>query len=150
LIDATISDFDQIGNNKAGKIDYQSKTYGWNKWGDLITANKPANELAHYADQFYAGKAAVVTNKIGKGTVTYIGIDTDDLQLERDVLRKVYEQAGTTTENYPEGIYVQWRDGFWVAVNYTSNDYTLNLPANAKIILGEKLLKSPGVTVWKE
>ena len=150
LIDATISDFDQIGNNKAGKIDYQSKTYGWSKWGDLITANKPANELAHYADQFYAGKAAVVTNKSGKGTVTYIGVDTDDLQLERDVLRKVYEQAGATTENYPEGIYVQWRDGFWVAVNYTSNDYTLNLPVNAKIILGEKLLKSPGVTVWKE
>lgn len=150
LIDATISDFDQLQPNMKGKIDGQSKSYSWNKWGDLITANKPGNVLAHYADQFYAGKAAVVSNKIGKGTVTYIGVDTDDLQLERDVLRKVYEQAGATTENYPEGIYVQWRDGFWVAVNYTSNDYTLNLPANAKIILGEKLLKSPGVTVWKE
>lgn len=150
LIDATISDFDQLLPNMKGKIDGQSKTYNWNKWGDLITTNKPANVLAHYADQFYAGKAAVITNKIGKGTVTYIGVDTDDLQLERDVLQKVYEQAGASTENYPEGIYVQWRDGFWVAVNYTSKEYTLNLPANAKIILGEKTLKSPGVTVWKE
>ena len=150
LIDATISDFDQLLPYAKGKIEGQSKSYSWNKWGDLITANKPANVLAHYANQFYAGKAAVVSNKIGKGTVTYIGVDTDDLQLERDVLRKVYEQVGATTENYPEGIYVQWRDGFWVAVNYTSNDYTLNLPANAKIILGEKTLKSPGVTVWKE
>ena len=150
LIDASISDFDQLLPSVKGKIDFQSKNYTWNMWGDLITANKPENERAHYSDQFYAGKAAVVKNRIGKGTVTYIGVSTDNLQLERDVLRQVYEQAGATIENYPEGIYVQWRDGFWVAVNYSSNEYTLNITASAKIILGEKILKSPGVTVWKE
>ena len=150
LIDATISDFDQLLPAAKGKIEYNSNTYTWNTWADLVTANKPENEPAHYTDQFYAGKAAVVTNKIGKGTVTYIGVYTDDLRLERDVLRKVYEQAGATTENYPEGVYVQWRDGFWVAVNYTSKDYTLNLPENALILQGEKILKSPGVTIWKE
>jgi beta-galactosidase len=150
LIDATISDFDQLLPSAKGKIEYNSNTYTWNTWADLVTANKPENEPAHYTDQFYAGKAAVVTNKIGKGTVTYIGVYTDDLRLENDVLRKVYEQAGATTENYPEGIYVQWRDGLWVAVNYTSKDYTLNLPENALILQGEKTLKSPGVTIWKE
>lgn len=150
LIDATISDFDQLLPDGIGKVDYQSKTYKWNNWADLITANKPENELAHYADQFYAGKAAVVTNKFGKGTVTYIGVDTDDAALERDVMRRVYEQAGASTENYPEGIYVQWRDGFWVAVNYSSNDYNLNLPAKTKIIMGENTLKPAGVTVWKD
>jgi len=150
LIDATISDFDQLLPNTTGKIAYNSKTYNWNMWADLITANQSENEPAHYTDQFYAGKAAVVKNKIGKGTVTYIGVETDDSQLERDVLRQVYEQAGATTEDYPEGVYVQWRDGFWVAVNYTSKDYTLDLPENARIIFGEKTLKSPGVTVWKD
>jgi len=150
LIGATISDFDQLMPYSKGKIDAQSKNYTWNMWGDLITSNKPENELAHYSDQFYAGKAAVVKNKIGKGTVTYIGVSTDDMQLEREVLRKVYEQAGASTENYPEGIYVQWRDGYWVAVNYTSKDYTLNIPANASILLGDKILKSPGVTIWKD
>ena len=119
-------------------------------WADVITANKPENETAHYTDQFYKGKAAVVKNKIGKGTVTYIGVSTSDGKLERELLRNVYEQAGATTENYPEGVYVQWRDGYWVAVNYTSKDYLLNLPETAKIILGEKNLKSPGVTIWKE
>jgi beta-galactosidase len=150
LIDATISDFDQLLPDMIGKVDYQSKTYNWNNWADLITSNKPENELAHYSDQFYAGKAAVVTNRIGKGTVTYIGVDTDDELLERDVMRKVYAQAGISTENYPEGIYVQWRDGFWVAVNYSSNDYELSLPESAKIILGENTLKPAGVTVWKD
>ena len=150
LIDATISDFDQLLPTMKGNIVSQSKNYTWNLWGDLITANKPENETAHYADQFYKGKAALVKNKIGKGTVTYIGVSTVDGQLERDVLQQVYKQAGATTENYPEGVYVQWRDGFWIAVNYTSKEYTLDLPANAGIISGEKILKSPGVTVWKE
>ena len=150
LIDASISDFDQLLPGMKGKLEYQSKSYNWNKWGDLITANRPENELVHYSDQFYAGKAAVVTNKIGKGTVTYIGVDSDDSTLERAVLRQVYERAGASTENYPEGVYVQWRDGLWIAVNYTSKEYTLNLPALAQIISGQKILKSPGVTVWKE
>jgi len=150
LIDATISDFDQLLPSMKGNIDLKSKNYTWNMWADVITANKPENETAHYTDQFYKGKAAVVKNKIGKGTVTYIGVSTSDGKLERELLRNVYEQAGATTENYPEGVYVQWRDGYWVAVNYTSKDYLLNLPETAKIILGEKNLKSPGVTIWKE
>jgi len=150
LIDATISDFDQLLPTMKGNIESRSKSYSWNMWADIITANKPENETAHYSDQFYKGKAAVVKNKIGKGTVTYIGVSTVDGQLERDVLQQVYKQAGATTENYPEGVYVQWRDGYWIAVNYTSKEYTLDLPANAGIITGEKILKSPGVTVWKE
>jgi len=150
LIDATISDFDQLLPTMKGNIESRSKSYSWNMWADIITANKPENETAHYSDQFYKGKAAVVKNKIGKGTVTYIGVSTVDGQLERDVLQQVYKQAGATTENYPEGVYVQWRDGYWIAVNYTSKEYTLDLPANAGIITGEDILKSPGVTVWKE
>jgi len=150
LIDATISDFDQLLPSMKGNIESQSKSYSWNLWGDVITANKPQNEMPRYTDQFYKGKAAVVKNKIGKGTVTYIGVSTLDGQLERDIMQQVYEQAGATTENYPEGVYVQYVKGFWVAVNYTSKEYKLNLPENANIILGDKILKSPGVTVWKD
>ena len=82
--------------------------------------------------------------------MTYIGVSTVDGQLEREVMQQVYEQAGASTENYPEGVYVQYVKGFWVAVNYTSKEYTLDLQSNASLIMGEKILKSPGVTVWKE
>ena len=150
LIDAKIGNFDHLPSNVEGKISGLNKTYSWNNWADLIDVNQKKNILATYADQFYAGKAAVVVNKLGKGTVTYIGVDTDSGDLERDVLRKVYEQAGATTENYPEGVYVQWRDGFWVAVNYSSNDYQLEIPAKAEILIGNGTLKPAGVTVWKE
>lgn len=150
LIDAKIDNFDHLPANVEGKIKGLGKTYSWNNWADLVQANQKKNVLATYADQFYAGKAAVVTNTVGKGTVTYIGVDTDDASLERDVLRKVYEQAGAATENYPEGVYVQWRDGFWIAVNYSSTDYQLEIPPKAEILIGNSTLKPTGVTVWKE
>jgi len=150
LIDAEIENFDHLLPNAKGTIEGFDKEYYWNNWADLVNANNPENVLATYTNQFYAGKAAVVTNKIGKGTVTYIGVDTDDAQLEKDVLRKVYTQVNITTENYPEGVYVQWRDGFWVAVNYSSKDYELKIPTKANFIIGDIVVKPGGVSVWTE
>jgi len=70
--------------------------------------------------------------------------------LEKAVLKKVYDQAGIATENYPEGVMMDWRDGFWVGVNYSGNIYNVSTPANAKILIGSKTLKPADVVVWKE
>lgn len=151
LIDANIDDFDQLLPSSKGTIKGFEKEYYWNNWGDLVNANNYKNVLATYSNQFYAGKAAVVTNKIGKGTVTYIGVDTDDAQLEKEVLRKVYNQANITTENYPEGVYLKWHDGFWTAVNYSSDNYEIKkIGTKAKLLIGSKIVEPGGVTVWKE
>ena len=151
LIDASIEDFDQLLPHSQGTIKSDDKIYYWNNWADLINANNPKNVLASYTNQFYSGKSAVVTNKIGKGTVTYIGVDTDDAELEKDILRSVYDQASIGIENYPEGVYVQWRDGFWVAVNYASDNYELTkIPAKAKILIGSTVVEPGGVTIWTE
>ncbi len=150
LIDAKIEYFDHLLPHSKGTIKSHKKEYYWNNWADLVEANHPENVLATYTNQFYAGKAAVVTNKIGKGSVTYIGVDTDDAQLEKDILKSVYDNAQISTENYPEGVYVHWRDGFWVAVNYSSKPYNLNLSSHSKLIIGEQVLPSGGVTVWTQ
>ena len=50
--------------------------YAWGSWADILEPQPGTTTLATYADQFYAGKAAAVTHKLGKGTVTYIGVDT--------------------------------------------------------------------------
>ncbi len=150
LIDATIEDFDHLLPQDKGTINAFGKEYYWNNWADLLQANKAENVLATYTDQFYAGKNAVVRNKLGKGTVTYIGVDTDEGQLEKDVLRMIYRQANISTEDYPEGVYVQWTKGFWVAVNYSSEDYRLEIPENSKILTGTHIVKPGGVTVFQK
>lgn len=150
LIGARIEATDMLSNSRSGEILMNSGIYKWNNWADLLVPEKNTDILATYSNQFYKGKAAVVRHKIGKGSVTYIGADTDDSRLEKDVLRNIFAGANVSTENYPEGIYVYWRDGFYVAVNYSSVNYEMELPNQAKILVGKKVLEPAGVLVWRE
>jgi beta-galactosidase len=150
LIGAHLKATDMLSGYAKGDILMKSTHYNWNNWGDLLVADKSTEVLASYDNQFYKGKAAVVKHKIGKGSVTYIGVDTDDSNLEKDILRTTYNESGATTEDYPQGVYVYWRDGFYIAVNYSSDNYTMNLPATAKILIGENVLKPTDVLVWSE
>jgi len=122
--------------------------FQWNTWGDVLEPGAGTESLATYADQFYAGKTAVTYRKLGKGSVTYVGVHTTDGQLEKNVLREVMRRAGVTTENYPAGVYVTWRDGFWVGVNYSSTPVDLNIPNGANVLLGNRTLKPADVIVW--
>jgi beta-galactosidase len=150
LIGAHLIATDMLSGYAKGEILMKSSKYNWNNWADLLQPESKTEVLATYDNQFYKGKAAVVKRNVGKGSVTYIGIDTDDSKLEKDILLDIYTKAGATTEDFPEGIYVYWRDGFYVAVNYSSNNYEMNIPATAKILVGEKLLNPAGVLVWSE
>ncbi|MBN2410142.1 beta-galactosidase [candidate division KSB1 bacterium] len=150
LIGAKIEFYDLLPGNIKGQIGMDGRKYEWHVWGEILEPHKNSKTLAVYENQFYSGKAAAVTRNPGKGTVTYIGADTDDGALEKDILRKIYINAGVKINNYPPGIYVEWRDGFWTAVNYSGRSFNLDIPDNAKILFGEKTLTSPGVTVWLE
>lgn len=150
LTGASIQGIDMLSPYGNGEVLMDPQQYKWNNWAELLEAQKNTQVLATYNNQFYKGKAAVVKHKVGIGTVTYIGVDTDDFTLEKEILRKTYEAGGATTEDYPEGVYVYWRDGFHIAVNYSSNEYSMNLPGNTQILIGEKTIKPAGVLVWKE
>jgi len=150
LIGARVKATDMLAAYAQGNIVMNSTNYKWNNWADLLEPDESTETLATYDNQFYKGKAAVVTHKVGSGSVTYIGADTDDSKLEKDVMQKVFAGANTSVENYPEGIYVYWRDGFYVAVNYSSENYSMQVPATGKILIGEKTMKPAGVLVWVE
>ena len=150
LIGAKIPFYDLLPDSVQGTIRFGSTSYKWNNWADMLEANPGTEVWATYTNQFYAGKTAITHRKSGKGTVTFVGPDTDNGLLEKAVLKKVYDQAGIATENYPEGVMMDWRDGFWVGVNYSGNIYNVSTPANAKILIGSKTLKPADVVVWKE
>lgn len=150
LIGAQVMASDMLSAHSKGDILMKGKHYNWNNWADLLLPDQNTEVLASYDNQFYKGKAAVVKRRIGKGSVTYIGADTDDSNLEKDILRSIYADAGASTEDYPQGVYVYWRDGFYMAVNYSSADYTMKIPETSKVLVGEKILKPAGVLVWSE
>jgi beta-galactosidase len=149
LVGADVAFFDLLLERGNGEVEAKGKRYAWNAWGDVLEPAAGTETLATYANQFYAGKAAAVSRKLGKGTVTYVGVQTKDGALERDLMRAIYTRAGVSTESYPPGVYVTWRDGFWVGVNYSSEPVELPAPAGTKLIVGQQPLRPADVVVWR-
>ncbi|MEI8272819.1 MAG: beta-galactosidase [Paludibacter sp.] len=149
LIGVKIAMNDMLDSKMKAKISFNGNSFIWNIWADILEPNAGTETWATYSDQFYAGKAAVVHRKLGKGTVTFIGVDSNDANFEKEVLKKVYETAGIGIQELPEGVILNWRDGFFIANNYSSSNVTLEIPANANILVGTKDLTPAGVLVWK-
>jgi len=149
LFGTEVESYDLLMPHSPGKIKFNNQEFAWTSWGDLLKPFAGTETLATFEGDFYAGTPAIVFHKLGKGTVTYIGVDSQSGDLERQVLTKLYKQQGIPVENYPEGIMVEYRDGFGIAVNYSDKIYEMNLPSNAEILIGTKSMKTADVLVWK-
>ncbi len=142
--------YDLLPESRESIVSMDNQSYAWNNWADILEVNNKTEVWATYTDQFYKGKPAVISRKAGKGTVTYIGPDTDDGKLERDALKKVYQRAGIGILDLPEGVLVEWRHGFGIGLNYSSQNQSIPVPAKAKVLIGRKELKPADVVIWQE
>jgi len=149
LLGAEIKSYDLLMPHSPDKIRFNNQDYEWTSWGDLLEPFPDTETWATYQGDFYAGTPAVISRKLGKGTVTYIGVDSKKGDLEMQVLTKLYKRQGIPVENYPEGIMVEYRDGFGIALNYSDKVYEMNLPAGAEILIGNKAIKTADVLVWR-
>lgn len=132
-----------------GKVIMQEKGYNWNTWGEILSIAGNSEIWAEYSDEFYAGKPAVTHRKYGKGTVTYIGVDSEEGTLERDILKRVYSDHGIDTMDLPAGVLVEYRNGLGIVLNYTDKPYTFSLPDGAECVIGSEEIPTAGVLVFK-
>ena len=149
LIGAKVDAFDQLAPGEEGKVAFDGEMYVWKTWGDQLSPFPQTEVWATYADQFYKDKACIVKNSIGKGHVYYIGVLSKSKDLEKQVLRKIYQENNAYILDLPDYFFVEYRDGYWVAVNYTSDNVEAPIPLNGKIILGTRLVPPAGVVVWR-
>jgi beta-galactosidase len=150
LIGASIPAYDVLPEPIQAKIEANGKSFEWGAWGDQLDPRAGTTVLAKYADQFYAEKAAATTHALGKGTVTYIGVDSLNGDFEKEMLSQTFVQAGVKIQDYADQFFVDWRDGFWIATNFSSREQTAPIPAEAKVIIGSRMLQPAGVAVWME
>lgn len=143
-----VEGFDQLPSSDKAYVDFEGKTYAWNIWGDMLSPSHETQVWAKYADQFYKDTPCVTFRKHKKGSVCYIGVMSEDFKLEEDVLRKFYRQAGADVLELPDYFFVEYRDGHFIAVNYTSENVNIPLSNKDKIVMGEKTVKPGHVTVW--
>jgi beta-galactosidase len=156
----TILMFDQLPPDKQNAISFDGKNYNWNLYADIITPDKNVSVWGTHVknltasvsgrdEPFYHGTAAITHNKLGKGTVTYVGTITTERELEKTVLQKVMRTANAKPMDLPFYVFVEWRDGCWVAVNYTSEIFKAPITANQKILAGRAELRPGDYCVWK-
>lgn len=149
LIGAKIDYFDQLPPDKISLIEIEDKKYAWNVWADIITPNPNTKSMAKHAEQFYVGKTVATLNSVGKGEVMYVGFHSIDGYAEEKLLRSFYLRNNAQILDLPDYVFVEWREGYWVAVNYSSEKYELEIATNQQIVLGERIISPGAVTVWK-
>jgi beta-galactosidase len=149
LIGASIEFYDLPMSKVPDSVWMGNQHYAWKTWGEILKPMANTNVYATYQGDFYAGKPAVTVRELGKGKVLYVGVDSEKGLLEKDVLKVYYATLNIPVENLPEGVTVEYRDGFGIGVNYSDKVYHMNIPEGAKVLIGSKDLPTAGVVVWK-
>ena len=149
LIGGAIPKYDALPVGRDGKVSAAGKLYGWGSWADILEPRPGTEVLATYADQFYKSSAAATSHKLGKGRVIYIGVDSLDGELENDLLWKVYDIGGAKPAKLALNLMVDWRDGFWVATNFTDTDQSVPAARGTKMLVGAAVIPPGGTAVWQ-
>ena len=102
--------YDLLLSQDPGQVKMDGKVYTWNTWGEILQPGASNEVWATYTNEFYEGKPAVTFRKLGKGSVTYIGVDSSDGALERQVLDKLYSRLQIEVMNLPYGVTMEYRN----------------------------------------
>lgn len=149
LIGAKVDCFDQLSPDEEANVFFDGGDYTWNVWGDQLSPFPGTKIWGIYSDQFYKGKPCIIKKGLGKGAVYYIGVISKNKDLEKRILRKIYQENNAIILDLPDYFFVEYRDGYWVAVNYTSEAVNAPIKDRDIIVLGTKLVPPGGVVVWK-
>lgn len=141
--------YDLLLPDEPGTVEMEGNAYSWNTWGEILRPGDGVEVWATYQDEFYAGKPAVTTRRLGKGSVTYVGVDSTDGTLEREVLRKLYDRSGIGIMELPYGVTLEFRNGLGIVLNYLDRPYHFALPKGATAVIGEEDIPTAGVLVFR-
>jgi len=149
LIGAKIDFYDLLQPRTPDYISFEGEQYPWTSWGEILVPDRDTETWATYRGDFYEGRPAITHRKLGNGTVTYIGVDSHGGALEKAAIEKLYGRLGIELLELPAGVYVEYRDGFGIAVNYSDRTQRLALTQSAQFLIGGVDVPTGGVAVWK-
>ena len=140
--------YDLLLPDEPGVVKMGDNHYRWNTWGEILRPAKGTQVWATFEEEFYAGKPAVTTRRLGRGTVTYVGVDSTDGALEKAVLQRLYDALHIPVLDLPYGVTMEYRNGMGIVLNYGDKPYRFELPEGAKVLLGEEEIPTAGVLVF--
>jgi beta-galactosidase len=151
LIGASIPFYDHLPPSRSGQVKMNTSNYAYSSWGEIIEANPKDSVqiLASYDSEFYRMKAAVIKNDLKAGSVFYLGVTTQDFELEKEVVKQACILGKLKITPLPKFVYQERRGNLCISVNYSSETTTLELPKNTSLLMGSLDLKPGEVVVWK-
>lgn len=141
--------YDLLLPDSLGLVTMDDKFYKWNTWGEILIPGSKNEVWATYSEEFYEGKPAVTFKQDAAGSVTYIGVDTKNGELEHDVLNKLYKRLNIDVMDLPYGVSVEYRNGLGIVLNYSDKPYHFQLPEGGKVIIGKEEISPVDVMVFK-
>jgi beta-galactosidase len=69
--------------------------------------------------------------------------------LEAKLLHKVYQDNGARPAALPINFLIDWRDGFWVAANFTDSPQHVPAQPEVPFLVGSEVINPGGVAVWQ-
>ena len=131
---ARVVEYDPLGTDTAA-VTLDGVRFGVTRWADILETDG-AEVIGTYADQYYAGSAAITRNRFGAGAVYYVGtLGGGDMRAHL-ARRMLSEAALPFREGLPEGLEVVNRtDGerrFTFLFNNSPS--TVDLPWNGRVL----------------
>jgi beta-galactosidase len=152
MIGASIEAYDGLREGKFGKIKFEGQEFSWGVWGDQLVPNPGTEVLATYADQFYAGAAAITQNELDRGTVSYFGVFSEPPLVEQ-FTQSLARSIGTERVNFealPNRVRVLRRGPYRIAMNYQDQPVATPARQGARFLVGSPQLAPADVAVWEE
>lgn len=149
LTGQTLDFFDLLLSGQPGTVEMGGKSYQWVSWGEILKPSDQTETLAVFKNEFYEGSAAVTFRSMGKGSVTYVGVDSRAGDLEYDILSRLYEKRNIPVLNLPYGVTMEYRNGLGIVMNYSDQPYTFTMPEKAVALIGNATVKPTDIFVFK-
>lgn len=149
LIGGAIEAYDGLPEGLMAHVELDGKKYDWGVWGDMLYGEPETRTLAKYADQFYAGAAAVIQKKHENGLVTYCGVYGEEAFTEA-LAEKLATQSKVPMTAMPSRVHLLRRGPYRVLLNYTEKTIDAPAPPRTRFVVGTRKVEPAGVAVWKE
>jgi len=131
LAGIAIHDFDPQTNQEQEITGADGSRYAVRAWFDILDPTT-AQTLASYNKGYYAGKAAITRNRVGDGSVWYVGTESASTELYSRMAAYIGEQAGVSKgPSLPEGVEFATREKagkkIFFLINYTEKAQSVRL-----------------------
>jgi len=135
-VGATVAQHESLPEQVDRTVAYDGDRYGYRTFAEWLDP-EIATERGHHVGGPGDGRAAVTTNAVGSGSVTYCGV-WPGRDLSDALVTDLLDEAGVAhSARFPRGVRAGDRGDYAWVTNFTSDPVAVDAPADARWVVGD-------------